>query len=230
MLNGDGTGTRDVVLNMETSIDAGTTWIGTQVVASLPNADQDDFSDFTYALPAAANNQANVLVRFRVTRGDGSGTAGKLIIDDVNIAQSSTPQLAVDETSMTFTQVVGAPSPNHTVNVSGSNLTGNITLTATTDFEISLSATTGSGPSLSLTPAAGVVAETVVYVRMNAAAAGDYTGTVTVTTAGVTSAVVALSGTNTAVNLTNPEPLHIGAWACKYFYGLGSCICNQYFP
>ena len=35
MLNGDGTGTRDVVINMETSVDAGTTWIGTQQVASL---------------------------------------------------------------------------------------------------------------------------------------------------------------------------------------------------
>ncbi|MDI1255397.1 MAG: T9SS type A sorting domain-containing protein [Flavobacterium sp.] len=209
MLNGDGTGTRNVILTMETSIDAGTTWIGTQQIASLPNADQADFSDFSYALPAAANNQSSVLVRFSVTRGSGSGTAGKLVIDNVDIAQSTVAQLSVDETSMTFSQLVGTPSPNHTVNVSGSNLTGNITLTATENFEISLSATIGFTNSLSLTPTSGVVAETVVFVRMNAIVPGTYTGTLTVATTDVSDAIVTLLGTNAAVNLTNPEPLHI---------------------
>lgn len=208
MLNG--AGTRDVVLTMETSIDGGTNWIGTQQVLSLPNENQANFTAFSYALPAAANNQSNVWVRFYVTRGDaGTSTAAKLVIDDVNIAQSTTPQLSVDETSMTFNQVLGTPSPTHTVNVSGSNLTGDITLNATADFEISLSETTGFTNALTLTPSAGIVAETVVYVRMNAAAAGDFTGTLTISTTGVSDAVVTLSGTNTEINITYPEPLYI---------------------
>jgi type IX secretion system substrate protein len=209
MLNGDGTGTRDVILTMETSLDAGATWIGTQQIASLPNADQADFTDYTYALPAAADNQASVLVRFKVSRGDGSGTAAKLIIDDVMIAQSSTPQLSVDETTMSFSQILGTPSPNHTVNVSGNNLTGNITMNATTDFEISFSETTGFTNTLLLTPTGGVVNETIVYVRMNSAMAGASNGTLTIETAGVANAVVDLSGTNTAISVTNPEPLQI---------------------
>ncbi|AWI25958.1 T9SS type A sorting domain-containing protein [Flavobacterium pallidum] len=230
MLNGDGTGTRNVILTMETSLDAGSTWIGTQQIASLPNADQADFADYSYALPAAANNQAAVLVRFKVTRGDGSGTAGKLIIDDVSIAQSNTPQLAVDETAMTFDQILGAPSPAHTVNVSGSNLTGDITLSATAGFEISLSDATGFTNALTLTPGGGIVNETIVYVRMNALSAGSYTGTLTISTTGVSDAVVNLSGVTVAVNVTDPEPFYLQPEAGPVFTAWDPASAINTFP
>ncbi|WP_298152515.1 T9SS type A sorting domain-containing protein [Flavobacterium sp.] len=230
MLNGDGTGTRNVILIMETSLDAGATWIGTQQVASLPNADQADFADYSYALPAAANNQSGVLVRFKVTRGDGSGTAGKLVIDDVSIAQSSAPQLAVDETSMTFSQILGTPSPTHTVNVSGSNLTGNIILNISEGFEMSETENGTYGAVIALNETDGVVAETIIYVRMNVLTAGDYTGTLTISTPGVADAAVALSGSASNISVTNPEPIQIYGGMAPIFTAWDPASAMNTFP
>jgi hypothetical protein len=208
MLNG--AGTRDVVLTMTTSIDGGTSWIGSSIIASLPNADQTAFTSYTYSLPVEANNQSNVLVRFFVTRGAaGTSTAAKLVIDDVSIQQSTAPQVTLNQTALTFTQVSGVPSQSQSVNVSGSNLLGNVTLTAPTNFEISLAPTSSFTTSLNLTPAAGIIASTPVYVRLNSASVGSYSGNLAVTASGVTTQNVALTGNCVVPTVTNPAPLTI---------------------
>ena len=208
MLNG--TGTRDAVLTMTTSIDGGTTWIGSAPVASLPNANQTSFTNFSYALPVAANNQSNVLVRFYVTRGaTGTSTAAKLVIDDVTILQSSAPQITLNQTALSFTQVNGVPSQSQSVSVSGSNLLGNVTLTAPTNFEISLAQTTGFTTSLNLTPSVGILVSTPIYVRLNSASIGNYSGNLAVSSSGLTAQNVALTGSCVTPTVTNPAPLVI---------------------
>ncbi len=208
MLNG--AGTRDAVLTMSTSIDGGTTWIGSVQVASLPNANQTAFTTYTYALPAEANNQASVLVRFFVTRGaTGTSTAAKLVIDDVTIQQVSTPQLAVSLNSLSFSQVLGVPSQSQFVNVSGSNLVGNVTLTAPANFEISLAAGSGFTTSLSLAPTSGTLLLTPIYVRLNNVATGSSLGTLTVVSSNATTQNVALTGDTTVATVTDPSPLAI---------------------
>ena len=208
MLNG--AGTKDVVLTMSTSIDNGTTWIGSTVVASLPNADQTAFTSYTYSLPVEANNQSNVLVRFFVTRGAaGTSTAAKLVIDDIAIQQSTTPQITLSQTALTFTQVSGVPSQSQSVNVYGSNLSGNVTLTTPANFEVSTMASSGFTSSLNLTSTAGNLALTPIYVRFNSAAVGSFTGNLAVTSSGVTTQNIALTGNCVITTVTNPTPLAI---------------------
>ncbi len=208
MLNG--AGTRDVVLTMSTSIDGGTTWLGSTPVASLPNTNQTSFTSYTYYLPTEANNQNSVLVRFFVTRGSsGTSTAAKLVIDDVTISQSTSPQITLSQTALNFTQVIGVPSQSQSVSVSGSNLVGNVTLTTPTNFEISLDPTTGFTATLNLIPASGIVVSTPIYVRLNSPSNGSFSGNLAVASSGVTAQNLALTGNCVTPILTNPAPLAI---------------------
>jgi Secretion system C-terminal sorting domain len=208
----NGAGTRDVVIKMDASIDNGVTWIGSQTVASLPNVDQAAFTSYSYSLPVETNNQSNVIVRFSVLRGTtGTSTAARLVMDSVTIQQSSVPQVVVSETAFAFSQVLGTPSPTQTFNVSGVNLTGNININATTDYEVSLSPTTGFSNSLTINAANGSVASTPVYVRLNKATAGASTGTITISSASVANKTIALTGNTSAITLTNPTPLAVNA-------------------
>jgi len=85
-----------------------------------------------------------------------------------------------------FTQVLGTPSPSQTYTLSGSNLTGNIDITPTENFEVSADGVQwfNSLSVLSIAPVAGTVATTTIYVRLNAAAVGNYTGNIANLTAG----------------------------------------------
>ncbi len=206
MANGDGT--RDAILNMETSIDGGTTWSGNQLIGAFPNVSQTAFASYSYAIPATANNQANVWVRFYVTRSTtGTSTAAKLVIDDVTVSTeaSTEPQLTATPSALTFTQTVGTPSAAQTITISGSNLTNDVTITASAGFEVSLSQTTGFGSTVTFTPLAGSVPSTTVYVRMNATAGGASTGTLNIISAPLGS-VINLDGTATVSSLFDPAP------------------------
>ena len=151
-----------------------------------------------------------MLVRFFVTRGSsGTSTAAKLVIDDVTISQSTSPQITLSQTALSFTQVIGVPSQSLSVSVSGSNLVGNVTLTAPTNFEISLDPTTGFTATLNLIPASGIVVSTPIYVRLNSPSNGSFSGNLAVATSGVTAQNLALTGNCVTPILTNPAPLAI---------------------
>ena len=101
--------------------------------------------------------------------------------------QSSDPVLTVDPTSLTFT---GYPGETYTktFTVTGSNLTGNVSLSVSgTGYTISPSTITAS-------QAASGATVTVTY---KPTAAGTHTGTVTVSSSGAESKTVSLSGTAT---------------------------------
>jgi hypothetical protein len=95
-----------------------------------------------------------------------------------------------------FSSQPGSPSAEQSYTVSGSNLTDDITITAPTDFEISL--TSGSGWTTSplvLTQTGGALAETPIYVRFYRASEGTSNGNITHESAGATTRNVAVSGT-----------------------------------
>ena len=69
-----------------------------------------------------------------------------------------------------FIQFVGAPSDEQTTEVTGSNLTSDVTATVSGDYEISLSTASGFGNSVVLTQTAGELAATMLYVRLNGTA------------------------------------------------------------
>jgi gliding motility-associated-like protein len=79
--------------------------------------------------------------------------------------------------------------------VFGNGLTANITVTAPTGFQVSLAAGSGYGSNVTLSQSAGVVNNTVVYVRSAASApAGNIAGNVTLTSAGAASQNVPVTG------------------------------------
>ena len=106
------------------------------------------------------------------------------------------PQLTVSTTELNdFNYVLGSgPSTPKNFSVSGSNLVGNVTLTAPQDFEISLNSENGYASSMELSPDDGTLAATTIYVRLKAnLSVGTYTGNLTIVS-GELSHNIALSG------------------------------------
>ncbi|MGV6830675.1 MAG: lamin tail domain-containing protein [bacterium] len=89
------------------------------------------------------------------------------------------------------------PSGEEEFTVSGINLTNDITVNASTpEFEFSLTSGGTFSSSVSLSPSAGTVNATTVYVRLVAGlGANSYTADATVASTGASSEIVSLSGT-----------------------------------
>ncbi|QIG89192.1 T9SS type A sorting domain-containing protein [Chryseobacterium sp. POL2] len=126
-------------------------------------------------------------------------TAPNVTLSGSVTAPVPTSTLTADGTN-NYTYVEGnGPSAEHTYHVSGAHLTGDMTLTAPTNYEVSLTTGTGYQASLTLTPVAGSVASTQVFVRLKAGLLGNtYNGNLTLATAGVTpNKTIPLTGTVT---------------------------------
>lgn len=116
---------------------------------------------------------------------------------------ASLPTLTASNISNSFSTIVGTPSASQSFNVSGTSLTANIVITAPTNFEVSLSSGSGFGATVSITPSGGTVNSTPVYVRYNPSAAGTHNGNVTVSSTGLTTQNVSVTGTSS--NPGNPN-------------------------
>lgn len=114
------------------------------------------------------------------------------------------PAITATPTSITnFGNVnVGANSSSSTFSVSGTNLSpasGNLSVTAPAEFEVSLDNSSWTVNPVSITYASGTVSSITVYVRFKPQSAGAKSGNVTITGGGVSTAVnVAVSGTGVA--------------------------------
>ena len=118
-----------------------------------------------------------------------------------------TPSVNVTGSDFTaFSTTAGTPSAAQTVSVSGSNLTGNLTVTAPAGFEVSSDGVSFSS-SVSLTPVSGSVAATTISVRLSGAAAGSFSGNVDFASTGATTQQRAVSGTVQSA---------YDAWAASY--------------
>jgi hypothetical protein len=113
------------------------------------------------------------------------------------------PTISVTPTELTgFTYVENnGPSAEQSFSVEGSDLTGDITITPSDNYEIS--ETSGAGfvsTSIMLTPNAGAIASTPIYVRLKAGlAVGEYNNEeITLTSADATAKTVICNGEVTA--------------------------------
>lgn len=105
------------------------------------------------------------------------------------------------------TVVRGATSAEQRYMVNGLNLSGNITVTAPAGFEVSATSGTGFSATLSLTPVAGTVSPTALYVRFAPVAATGLTNAgITHNTGGAAAKTLAVSGT-----AIDTEPVHTGS-------------------
>jgi len=106
------------------------------------------------------------------------------------------PAITITGTPLSaFISLPGTPSAEQNYTVSGSNLTGDITITAPTNFEISLTSGGGFGSSLTLTESGGSVPATTIYVRFNHPSEGTSSGNITHESPGATTRSVPVSGT-----------------------------------
>ncbi len=122
-----------------------------------------------------------------------------VIWDNFSLTLNTTASITSSKTTLSgFSYVPGSgPSVEDSFTVRGSNLSGNITVTAPANYEIS----TGTGTAFSamqsivLSPVSGVVNATSIYVRLKAGLSiNTYTGNISIQSSGVNTQNIALSG------------------------------------
>ncbi|MGY3793218.1 T9SS type A sorting domain-containing protein [uncultured Aquimarina sp.] len=112
------------------------------------------------------------------------------------IVSPDDPQFTVSGFIGDFSYFEGSgPSSEDSFNVEGLFLTGDITITAPMNFEVSLTTGTGFASSVTITPSMGTVANTEVFVRLaSGLTANSYTGDITVSSPSVTDETITING------------------------------------
>ncbi|MCC6397625.1 MAG: DNRLRE domain-containing protein, partial [Bacteroidetes bacterium] len=113
--------------------------------------------------------------------------------DNVRVIVNPGPTITTVGTLTAFSAKPGEPSGAQTYSVFGRGLSGDIGVSAPAGFELSTDGTTYS-PSLTLTQADGSVSSTTVYVRLNSATVGTYSGDIAHTSTGAATEYVSASG------------------------------------
>ena len=158
------------------------------------------YKQYTYSFPSAISPASGQTIFIEITKTAGE----RLLIDDFVLnygSGSSTPAITVNPSTLTgFTYVQGSgPSAEQTFTVSGTDLSEDISIAATANYEISKASGSGYTTPLIFTQTDGSVAEQTVYVRMKSGlSAGDYDNEViTAASTGATDKTVTVSGTVT---------------------------------
>ena len=178
-------------------------WINPTVGSPEPTADATSNN----SLSGAANDPSSGIQRLLLRQGSSSAAAGALQMDELRVGttwadvtpNASSPSLIADPTSLTgFSTIFGSPSASQSFDLSGTNLSGgsgNITVTAPANFEISLNAGGPySGGSLLIPYTGGALSSTTVHVRIPfPASLGTVSGNV-ICSGGSATANVGVSG------------------------------------
>ncbi|MGI4833072.1 MAG: choice-of-anchor J domain-containing protein [Janthinobacterium lividum] len=149
---------------------------------------------------ALDDNSGPVTIRISTLAATtGSGNRPSSAIDDFQLSwktpTATTPVLTVAPNALAFgSQNINTASAPQSYSLSGANLSGATTVTATGPFTVAKAATGTYGSSLSYAPAE-LTAATLVYVRFTPTATGPATGSLSNASAGATSRPVALTGT-----------------------------------
>lgn len=162
-------------------------------------------------LTATGGTVANTTISVRMNASVSGASSGNIVhtssnAPTVNLAVNGnaipTPLITVSTGSLSFTQILGTPSPVQTFTASGANLTGNITITQPAGYEISANGGTNwSTTPVTLTQTGGAVAVTTISVRLNSATVGAYPGNIVLTSSGAVTKNVSLNGN------TIPKPV-----------------------
>jgi len=131
----------------------------------------------------------------KITFSGFTGNAMQLSTGEI-VPELRVPTIIVSGTLAALTTVQGTASSTTTFTVSGQNLTAGISVTPPAGFEVSttsdFSANVGNATTPLVVGGAGNVATTTVYVRLAAsAAAGQYSGDITLSSSGASNATIA---------------------------------------
>ncbi len=157
-----------------------------------------------------------IYIRWAGNDVGGAGSRDEFAITDLSFtAQNATVPSLYTNTDVLppFSQSLGTPSAAQVFDLSGAQLTADVSLTAGAPFEISLDGILFS-PSLTVPQVAGTVPPTAIHVRLNSAVVGFFNDTVNTSSASVDPLAVFVSGNtiNTiGVDEHNAKPL-LCAW------------------
>ncbi|NCA87267.1 MAG: hypothetical protein EOM83_17180, partial [Clostridia bacterium] len=182
---------------IEISYDGGSNYTQTETTATTTGS--------SYITGGPINlNSVSATVVLKISNNGATGRGVRLQNLVLTATVSSGPTISVLPSTLTnFTYVEGSgPSAEQSFTVQGSDLTADISIAATTNYEIS----TGTGGSFSatdpitLTQTGGSVSSTTIYVRLKAGlSVGDYNNEViTATSTGADNKTVTCSGSVTA--------------------------------
>jgi len=193
-------GTGNTAISLRSSVDGYTTDL--DAVKSV--VDNTSTQTFTWTF-TQANSATAVTYRLYSyaeatggTGGPGDGTGNDIVVNGT-VTSTATPTITLNPTTLTgfnYTEDAG-PSGEQTFTVTGTNLTNNISITASTNYEISKTSGSGYASPLTFTQSGGTVSSTTVYVRLKSGlTAGTYNSeTITATSTGATDKTVTCSGT-----------------------------------
>lgn len=173
-------------LNIQVSTDA-LTWNSIGTITNVSTT----YQEFTYDL----SSYANIYIRMLDQRP--TGLAERYVDDFTVTAVTSAPSISVTPNTLSdFTYVHdNGPSNVQSFDVTGSNLTANLSVSVTSDYAIASSSGGIYSSSLSYTPSSGSVSATVFVRQIAGLAVGaDYTGTVTCFSTPAADKIVSLSG------------------------------------
>ncbi|NBL64425.1 T9SS sorting signal type C domain-containing protein [Flavobacterium sp. NST-5] len=180
----------EIILTVSISTDNGGNWtvLGTRTPSSSSLNAVTPFDLSSY-------NGTQVKVRFSV---GGTNNGIGVGIDDITFrgveAVTTDPNITTNPSSLTFTSTnISSVSVAQTITVNGANLTGNITVNAPANFQVSLNGTDWSNEVI-LTNS-GEITDQTVSVRFAPVVAGNLSGDISFSGGGLTSPVtVAVEG------------------------------------
>ncbi len=112
---------------------------------------------------------------------------------------TTTTGIIVSVMGLSYGQILSVPSPSQNFTVSGDSLTNNIVITPPANYELSLNNTQWSTSAVTLPQTSGTVNITTVYSRYNPSALGSHDGIIPITSTGVPSKEVSVSGTYSSI-------------------------------
>jgi len=180
-------------------------WTNDNPGIGLPAGGTGDLPSFT----PSYSGTATAIATITVTPTNAAGCTGTPITFTITV-NPPPPGITTVNATGTIVACLGSPSADPNIQqftVSGGGLTGDITATAPAGFEVSLNATIGYGSSVAISGASGIVSNVMVYVRSAATdPVGNISGNVVLSTPGVTSQNVAVSGVVNPLPVVNPVP------------------------
>jgi hypothetical protein len=161
----------------------------------------------------ANTNGTYTLVTSGVSQNNGSTVANNGVsiptVDQRGVARvnqtdigsyesnATAPLISSTSSLSSFTTNIGTPSSEQSFSVSGTNLSGNITITAPTGYQVSTTSGSNFATSLNLTPVSNTVSSTTIYIRLSGASSGAVNGNVSLASLCTGSQSISLSGTVT---------------------------------
>jgi hypothetical protein len=146
--------------------------------------------------------------------GENQNLLNNIIYFAYSVVPLSQISITAPPAALTSNCTVLAPSAPTTFDVTGSNLSSTVTVSATTGFEISASQNSAYFSSLSLTPDGSGTVSSTLYVRLTASSGGGISGTITASSTGATTQTTTVSSTTVAPPAFSPAgPFNICAEA-----------------